>query len=490
MYVSANAVSVPDGAATRRTAYLYGGSYIPLNVDTDTMFADEEELTPLTYGSNSYSRYTTAYYKNTSNTSEVIKATNTGYLVAGSTESGNQASVVVGRADGLFNSVILTSGETAKYDNVYLYSNMNGSTYLIGDSDNGLEAGTSKTFTNGNNKSTTSTVISSSNYSRYNTVREQFLKSLTVYSDGSKDRLIYNGMHFADGISASSSINGTDVSIEGTTYQSYKLLNSSFNFHVSGTGFITAIVANVLGDGSTTASKMFQLYKIKRTNDTTSDKKTSTFSNSDVVQIVNSYGITDSKGKLTYVELVDSNNTTTTYGTKGTSDSVLKYSASWYTNTTLQDYSMYYIEIPVVEGDYAIGCLNNKGAYFMYLDIGANGSGSEGEKDKDEDTVTYVVKDVNFVTSLPVGDWSKFPIITIQIDITDTLKAAACFYFLRVNNGTDTMYCYYSYGATNLTVKDVDIDKSITDVEITNYYSTTDGLNSDVIWTSTTTTPS
>jgi hypothetical protein len=52
------------------------------------------------------------------------------------------------------------------------------------------------------------------------------------------------------------------------------------------------------------------------------------------------------------------------------------------------------------------------------------------------------------------------------------------------------MYCYYSYGATNLTVKDVDIDKSITDVEITNYYSKTDNLYSDVIWTSTTTTSS
>jgi hypothetical protein len=318
---------------------------------------------------------------------------------------------------------------------------------------------------------------------------------LTVYKDSSNtDRLTYNGLHFGEAISASSSINGTNVSIEKTNYSSYKLLNSSFNFHVSGTGFITAIVANVFAQNSTTSNQMFQLYKIDRTESTTNNKLTSTFSSDGVKQIVKSYGVTNSKGKLTNVTLVDSDGGTYSSGTANTSNDNLKYSSDWY-SSDLQEYSMYYIEIPVVKGDYAIGCNSAKGAYFLYLDIGANGSGSNDDGDGGGETKTYTVKDINFVTYIPTttieGYWENLCIVSIQIDLSDVLNNAACFYFLRIakedtTTYSDTLYCYYTL---------YDSDKDIltltgtskattTTVSINKYTSsdTSDTIAKQVVW--------
>jgi hypothetical protein len=502
--VSDSSFSGPTDYTSRNRAYLWGGSYIPLNVDTDKMFTSNISSGQL--GSTNNYWYTTDYYTSADNTSEYVLPTNTGYIVAGtySSESLESVSTAIGAGIAystekndtygtIKNSITMSSDykSISKLD-IY-YTNGSGSCFI------------------GDNEDIKNSLV------RYDAVYEQLKSSFKYYYvDTNKvHAFAYSGFQFQESVATNTRITAKDTAVYlgGNKYSSYQFLASSVNFTLTQTGYITAVVATTLS--SDYAGKMFNLYKINRKESGSGNNLTSTIS--DVTQITKAYVTSSGNALLAYndsnkkekiiykdgdilktydvstkkVTYVDSDNVTHTEDSSDpTTGATLKFSSAWYSADTgkMKGYAMHYVEIPVFSGDYAIGCTNTNAAFFLYLDVGANGSSSEGDKDKD--TVTYVVKDVNFVTSLPVGDWSKFPIITIQIDITDALKAAACFYFLRVNNGTDTMYCYYSYGATNLTVKDVDIDESITDVKITNYYSTTDNLYSDVIWTSTTTTSS
>ena len=58
--------------------------------------------------------------------------------------------------------------------------------------------------------------------------------------------------------------------------------------------------------------------------------------------------------------------------------------------------AIYYLEIPVNEGEYALGSSSTgAGAYLLYLDIGANGTdgGGSGEKPYTMETVDFVNTD-------------------------------------------------------------------------------------------------
>jgi hypothetical protein len=465
MCVTENYISLPGSYSTSRNrGFLYAGSYIPLNVDTDAMFKTENTNNKITYEGTDYQLYSTKYYDE--HDSEKVLSSNTGYIVTGLTNSeykNSSLSYITGREIIISNSLSTTTenGEL-KVKNLTLYGVDSGGQKEIKDSDS-------------------SGVISSNSLQRYSAVYDQYVKTLnSTASATSNQTLIISAFQYQEAVNTKNYLQVTTdeqypIYLAEKKYTSYQFLPASVNFSLKNSGYITTIIGNTVNKAG--MATMFNLYSVERN---------ASAQITGVKQITEAYADSDNNILNKYSD--------GTYSSKDTSiaqESNLVYSSNWYSSLELSANTLYYVEIPVIAGDYAIGNSQDaNGAFFLYLDVGANGSSTEGEKDKDKDTVTYVVKDVNFVTSLPVGDWSKFPIITIQIDITDTLKAAACFYFLRVNNGTDTMYCYYSYGATNLTVKDVDIDKSITDVKITNYYSTTDNLYSDVIWTSTTTTSS
>jgi hypothetical protein len=487
MYVTENDVSLPASGTSRKRGFLAACSYIPLNVDTTAMFNTESTKTVSgTYSAYGYSKtvslttYSTEYYEK--HEAEAVLNSNTGYIVTGSENSQYKSislSYIIGREAAVSNSIqTKTENGNLKVDYLKIYNINSGGEKLIEDEVN--KDGIASEMNRTKNK-LTATLMDASSLNRYTAVRDQYISSLnSTASATSNQALIISAFQYQEAVNTKNYLQvSTDeqypIYLADKKYTSYQFLAASVNFSLKKSGYITTIMGNTTNTAG--RATMFNLYSVERNE---SAQITS------VKQITEAYADSDNNILNKYSD--------GTYSSKDTSiaqESNLVYSSNWYSSLELSANTLYYVEIPVIAGDYAIGNSQDAyGAFFFYLDVGANGSSTEGEKDKDEDTVTYVVKDVNFVTSLPVGDWSKFPIITIQIDITDTLKAAACFYFLRVNNGTDTMYCYYSYGATNLTVKDVDIDKSITDVEITNYYSTTDGLNSDVIWTSTTTTPS
>lgn len=77
----------------------------------------------------------------------------------------------------------------------------------------------------------------------------------------------------------------------------------------------------------------------------------------------------------------------------------LAFNTQWITNpTSITASRLYYFEIPVNAGEYALGSISGKnGAFLLYLDVGINGSEGQGEPTYNEENL---IKDVPLFTQI------------------------------------------------------------------------------------------
>lgn len=202
---------------------------------------------------------------------------------------------------------------------------------------------------------------------------------LTKYNDSRTkiDDLLYNssyihGLHFyyGSGITISNtnkiSING--AKIYGNTYNSYELPKNTIDFNLKEEGKINFFAGSYYSRTSTLGSyadSFFTLYEITRSNTTA----LSTVKRIDYIYLNTQYDSQDANSKR-YVYQYQNESKPSNAGD-------LVFDLRYIMNEPPVKNALYYFEIPVNGGEYAMGSVTNKegGAYLIYLDIGASGGG-------------------------------------------------------------------------------------------------------------------
>lgn len=184
-----------------------------------------------------------------------------------------------------------------------------------------------------------------------------------------------HGLHFVgSSVTYNNYVTRSNLKILGSTKNNYKLPKNSIDFNLLEAGKINFFAGSYYSRGTPTTSSVFDsnsdnffaLYHIVRSNDdlvSTSVKKISViFENTDT-----------SLGTKYVYQYSDSSYSS---GTRGTRLFDLSYLDHCPVNNAL-----YYFEIPVDAGEYALGAANSSsssyGGYLMYLDIGTSGEAQE-----------------------------------------------------------------------------------------------------------------
>ena len=215
---------------------------------------------------------------------------------------------------------------------------------------------------------------------------------------------------------------GKDLSL-GTNYSVQELLAGSIDFYVQDKGLITAVAGTYYNN---TDQTLFDLYKINRG------------ANKEIVSITKIQTIyQDTDGNYVY-------NPTNTNGLK------LKFDFG-VTETLPVRYAMYYFEIPVMAGEYAISAKANystsdkvnDGAYLVYLDIGANGDSGYSPA-PEEPGVTpggtdpyHSINGLNFVdnaTGLSNNSVTTYPVVVVPIKSTADQNSGVLIDYIRTSS--------------------------------------------------------
>ena len=318
--------------------------------------------------------------------------------------------------------------------------------------------------------------------------RKQFLETITD-GNGNVSSSVY-GLHFMSAlISETNKLSATNVKINKTTYTSssdtntypagsgviksnYELPRDCVDFNLKEDGRITFFAGSfyysaaddAVGDTpSYNNSCFFSLHEITRTGSNNTEI-------SDIKEIKNIYrkkkmnqGVDTGTGEIVYAY----KNETDSYS--GNSDYTLLFNTDWITNTSITYKRVYYFEIPVKTGEYALGSVANKdGAYLMYLDIGANGNSGEEEDYNKENGIAddpiftqmeyvssgYVINSCfNIAYAIPVGStkenfWIKVSRngTVFSVEVYNQTNAAFDIDILLVDNDNDSTNEYpYTY---------------------------------------------
>ena len=422
------------GTNKSNVAYLFDGTVLSLNVDKRAMYLDQESgtvkdgngkeiedsdgnklsyekirtITALVNGKKTdFEWHTNSYYEQ-NKSEKVDQNNNTGYLVGYGTGSAKAPRARIQKVNGITNSI---NGSTETFDAnnfVLLTVNTSGTTLRINDANNQSMNDTVKAYG----------TIESSNFEHYTDVRNDFIETMNGES-------YVHGFHFMRSINLTNP-NVTEFKnayILGKKYDNYQLLSGGLNFSAK-KGSIRVISGSYF-DGS--AQSLFDLFYLERD------------SNGNILKDDNG------KFKITKIEKIYKNpNGKVSYNTNDVNGTLAVDLSKINDNNALSCVNAaYYFEIPVIEGDYVIGCeqlanatsLASRTAYLMYLDIGANGNGG-GE-------LPYTMQSVDFV-SVPTGFDDKNIIQTVKT--TDSAGNETATYpaykdvGFAVGSGTDTVY--------------------------------------------------
>ncbi len=185
------------------------------------------------------------------------------------------------------------------------------------------------------------------------------------------------GLHFMDAqINANNLVNIGKATINGSTYNDYKMPQDCIDFNLNTKGSLN-FYAGTYFPGN---SAFFSLHHIVR-------------SAGEIVsinEISKIYGDPTNSAKSYIYEYVGGSTPTLPSGY------VLMFDTSWIKNPgqSMVEYAMYYFEIPVNAGEYALGSVDGAdGAYLIYLDIGASAKSLA-----DGTTLETAIKGIEFVT--------------------------------------------------------------------------------------------
>lgn len=407
--------------------YLYEGTYLPLNVETKTTF--DNEIDSSVSGLENWK--TTKYYKSHASEYSLISKSNTGYIVGGGipTDKGG-----------------LPTGTSGKY--IYLRKEIQFSTNLSNSiSSSEYDANNVKIYTvDTASGSTTSQITSSGNFQRYSSVKSDFDSKM------SETKSFCYAIRFQS-INATSSSNWSDkvtVKINGSEKENYQFLKSAINFTVNKPGYITVIISSFSNMGT----KMFDLFKIDRNSDNSINT---------ITQINKIYG--------------DANSGTYYYDDTSKSSNLL---FNFENTHSLNTKSLYYFEIPVNAGDYAIckhstteGTDTSTG-YLNYLDIGANAGddGSSGEtvtRTKVFELLKQITEAFTYPTGVYVTDFDNAALDTKTLCITLGSTYSGKATISMSGNNANLVVNSDSSTNTGISYYDLDFTLSNNGSKITNY---------------------
>lgn len=329
----------------------------------------------------------------TDNDGNVIQK-NTGYIASGSTTMEQNAA---------------TGDIRVKYDFISSLSQslVNGSSYGTGDS---IKIYT-RTAKSGGFVSFTDAYGSSTSGKKLNLVKYENAKANfdALFADSSAK--VY-GMHF---MSAPISINNVYTAdyamINGDEYTdgNYQMVANAIDFKAKKKGHINFFSGTYYG----TDKNFFSLHEIKRNGNKITEIKS-----------ISKIYAHKTNNKADYIYLYDDN----TYSSSDYSEAnyELAFDVDWLINPEINLNSVYYFEIPVNAGEYALGSASTgDGAYLMYLDIGANGNSDGDEENYTMDKVRFV--NSNMPTLNGAVDVSAYEPALITLSGSPTAEEIAVF---------------------------------------------------------------
>ena len=220
------------------------------------------------------------------------------------------------------------------------------------------------------------------------------------------------GLHFMDAtirMDNKITIDGAKVvTSKGLAYYEtgYELPRNAITFNLPEAGYIN-FFAGTYFPGNTS---FFSLYSIERSG----DGKTITA----IREIAEIYGVIDSS-----TELIDNSKEYVYRYTDGTySDSLpsgyeVVFDTTWITAPTMHNSYVYYFEIPVNGGEFALGSVaGSDGAYLIYLDLAANGTRRVASEAAHEITGINFVDDAGLNMDTDIQD---YPIVAFSIEMAN-----------------------------------------------------------------------
>ena len=287
---------------------------------------------------------------------------NTGYIASGSTT---------------MESNVATGDIRVKYDFISSLSQslVNGSSYGAGDS---IKIYT-RTAKSGGFVSFTDAYGSSTSGKKLNLVKYENAKANfdALFADSSAK--VY-GMHFMSAPVSINNVYTADYAVIDTkdgnqVYDNgnYQMVANAIDFNVKKKGYINFFSGTYYG----TDKNFFSLHEIKRNGNNITEIKS-----------ISKIYAHKTNNKEDYIYLYDDN---TYSGVYSEANYELAFDVDWLINPEINLNSVYYFEIPVNAGEYALGSASTgDGAYLMYLDIGANGNTDGSEENYTMDKVRFV----------------------------------------------------------------------------------------------------
>ena len=419
--LSMNNTSYDWTSTSNLQANLQTGTYLPLNIDLAQATIKNYDSS-LTMGS---------YYD--SATSEPILSTNTGYIVGRDT-GGNAGPRIRNQKSNKDSQGIkycfkpFDSGEKvterdqitnpANYSMLY-YDSINKTSYRIKDDDN--KNTEFSTITNTKD-------VNELNFVGYDNVKANYISMInedTTDSVLSSGKINLTALYFYYRNSWTSFESGSlnNVILNGTTYNTYQFYKGGINFSIKTSGYVSCIAINFLSSYKAAFNRIYKVNRDDNGNITSSEQISTIYSNGADV----SYTAVDG-----YSKLID-----------------LSYLS---TNAILENYQVYYFEIPLLKGDYFMCGPSVSSSYaapfIFYLDIGANATGSEeGKEIKDVD---FVYQENDKLVAITDDNWDTYK-SDILFSISGTESGDGLYYFRRVK-GVGVLYYV---GTANLTLSSI-----------------------------------
>ena len=222
-----------------------------------------------------------------------------------------------------------------------------------------------------NDSSTAVDITSSTAYKKLDKAKTNFEAVL------SNDTTNLYGLHFMNAsVSIDKLVTIPSLVINNTTYTNYKMPADSVDFRLKEKGYVNFFAGTYFPGNNS----FFSLYDIKRDNN----------NNITHIKRITEVYADDGHQNYSYVYKYDDGTYSVAYKIEKDGDIPLSYTGnyptgyslkfklSWIENNSLTSNALYYFELPVNKGEYALGSADGcVGSYLMYLDIGANAQNVE-----------------------------------------------------------------------------------------------------------------
>ena len=185
------------------------------------------------------------------------------------------------------------------------------------------------------------------------------------------------GMHFMNAPISIKNIYTADYAmINGYEYTdgNYQMVANAIDFKAKKKGHIN-FFSGTYYSGS--EKNFFSLHEVKRNGNNITEIKS-----------ISKIYAHKTNSKADYIYLYNDN---TYSGDYSEANYDLAFDIDWIINPEINYNSVYYFEIPVNKGEFALGSASTgDGAYLMYLDIGANGNSDDDEENYTMDKVRFI----------------------------------------------------------------------------------------------------